>query len=137
MIMNREILTHIQKRFDDIDVFHHVNNVHQQQYFDLGKTEFYISVLGADILSDNVRALTVSTKTDYLEQVLFDYDLWVETRVDNIGNKSMTLCQELFRYGEDGRREILTRSVTVLVAFDFAAQVSVPVPQSWRSALAR
>lgn len=131
--MAKTVLTHIQKRFDDIDVFRHVNNVHQQQYFDVGKTDFYTSVLGADILADNIRTVTVSTHTDYLQQVLFSYDLWVETRVESLGNKSMTLLQELFVSDGQGQRQVLTRSTSVLVAFDFAAQQSVELPARWRS----
>ncbi|UKI39077.1 MAG: hypothetical protein L6V35_07775 [Alistipes putredinis] len=75
-------------------MFHHVNNGHQQQYFDLGKTQLYREVMGVDILSDNVRVITASTKTDYLSQVLFDYDLLVSTSVPHVGNKSMTVYQE-------------------------------------------
>ncbi len=133
--MAKTIEIQIQKRFDDIDVFHHVNNGHQQQYFDLGKTLLYRSVLGVDLLADNVRAITASTKTDYLSQVLFDYELWVSTSVPHVGNKSMTVYQELYRKLPDGTRCTLTKSTTVLVAFDFAAQQSVPVPQKWREAL--
>lgn len=133
--MAKTIEIQIQKRFDDIDVFHHVNNGHQQQYFDLGKTLLYRSVLGVDLLADNVRAITASTKTDYLSQVLFDYELWVSTSVPHVGNKSMTVYQELYRKLPDGTRCTLTKSTTVLVAFDFAAQQSVPVPRKWREAL--
>ena len=133
--MARTVESRIQKRFDDIDVFHHVNNGHQQQYFDLGKTQLYREVMGVDILSDNVRVITASTKTDYLSQVLFDYDLLVSTSVPHVGNKSMTVYQELYRIMPDGSRCVLTKSTTVLVAFDFAAQQSVPVPDSWRKVL--
>lgn len=134
--MAKTIEISIQKRFDDIDVFRHVNNGHQQQYFDLGKTQLYREVLGVDILSDNVRVITASTKTDYISQVLFDYELWVSTSVPRIGNKSMTIYQELYRRLPDGSRCVLTQSTTVLVAFDFEAQQSVPVPRKWREALA-
>lgn len=133
--MAKTIEIQIQKRFDDIDVFHHVNNGHQQQYFDLGKTLLYRNVLGVDLFADNVRAITASTKTDYLSQVLFDYELWVSTSVPHVGNKSMTVYQELYRKLPDGTRCTLTKSTTVLVAFDFAAQQSVPVPRKWREAL--
>ena len=82
-----------------------------------------------------MRVITASTKTDYLSQVLFDYDLLVSTSVPHVGNKSMTVYQELYRIMPDGSRCVLTKSTTVLVAFDFAAQQSVPVPDSWRKVL--
>ncbi len=133
--MPKTIHTRIQKRFDDIDVFRHVNNVCQQQYFDVGKTELFQNMLGVDILSDNVRALAVSTKTDYMGQVLWDYDLWVSTSLAHIGNKSLTVFQQLYRMLPGGEHEVLTESTSVLVAFDFAAQASVPVPDAWRERL--
>ena len=39
--MARTLKTAIQKRFSDIDPFQHVNNVSQQEYFDVGKVEYY------------------------------------------------------------------------------------------------
>ena len=39
--MAKTLTIEIQKRFNDIDSFRHVNNVAQQTYFDLGKTDYY------------------------------------------------------------------------------------------------
>ena len=43
--MPRTIRTEIQKRFSDIDSFRHVNNVSQQMYFDVGKSDFFDRLL--------------------------------------------------------------------------------------------
>ena len=43
--MSKIIKTPIQKRFSDVDSFCHVNNVSQQMYFDLGKQDFYQTVI--------------------------------------------------------------------------------------------
>ena len=48
--MPRTIRTEIQKRFSDIDSFRHVNNVSQQMYFDVGKSDFFDRLLGPEIL---------------------------------------------------------------------------------------
>ena len=40
------IETKIQMRFADVDMLGHVNNVNQQHYFDLGKSDFFRRVLG-------------------------------------------------------------------------------------------
>ena len=34
--MGKTYITEIQKRFSDVDMFGHVNNVYIQDYFDLG-----------------------------------------------------------------------------------------------------
>ena len=44
--MNKCLITPVQKRFSDVDSFMHVNNIWQQSYFDMGKTDFYTKVLG-------------------------------------------------------------------------------------------
>ena len=44
--MARTLTTPVQQRFSDIDSFHHVNNVAQQMYFDVGKVDYYQKVLG-------------------------------------------------------------------------------------------
>ena len=38
--MARKTEIPIQKRFSDVDSFHHVNNVSQQMYFDVGKVDY-------------------------------------------------------------------------------------------------
>lgn len=37
--------TPIQMRFADVDMLGHVNNVNQQHYFDVGKSDFFAQVL--------------------------------------------------------------------------------------------
>ena len=65
--------TDIQIRFADVDGLGHVNNARLQEYYDLGKMEFYSGILGNKILPDRVVPVIVSTKTDYFSQTLL-YD---------------------------------------------------------------
>ncbi|MDE7123069.1 MAG: acyl-CoA thioesterase [Alistipes sp.] len=125
--MARTIVTPIQMRFSDLDPFHHVNNVAQQMYFDVGKTDYYERVAGEELLADRLRIVTVSTQTSYLGQVRSGDRLTVTTVCERIGTKSLTLFQQLLADGE-----VRSESRSVLVAFDFAAQQSVAVPDRWR-----
>ena len=93
--MARVLETPIQKRFSDIDPFQHVNNVSQQMYFDVGKTEYYEKILGAEVLSSDLRILTVSTATSYARQVRMHDPVRVTTTCERIGTKSLTLFQQL------------------------------------------
>ncbi len=128
--MARILETPIQKRFSDIDPFQHVNNVSQQMYFDVGKTEYYEKILGAEVLSGGLRILTVSTATSYTGQVRMHDPVRVTTTCERIGTKSLTLFQQLL-VGEEVRSE----SRSVMVVFDFARQRSEPVPEEWRRRL--
>ena len=73
------LITPIQKRFSDVDSFMHVNNIWQQSYFDMGKTEFYTKVLGVTGVFDRLRIITASTHTDYIGQVRLTDDIVVTT----------------------------------------------------------
>lgn len=125
--MAKQLITPVQKRFSDVDSFMHVNNIWQQSYFDMGKTDFYIKVLGITGVFDKLRIITASTHTDYLGQVRLTDDIVVVTRVSRVGNKSMTLHQRIM----SGDR-CLTESSSVMVAFDFELQQTVPMPEEWR-----
>ena len=129
--MARQLITPVQKRFSDVDSFMHVNNIWQQSYFDMGKTEFYTKVLGITGVFDKLRIITASTHTDYLGQVRLTDDIVVTTDVSRLGNKSMTLHQRIM----SGDR-CLTESSSVMVAFDFETQQTVSLPDEWREKLA-
>lgn len=128
--MAEKLITPVQKRFSDVDSFMHVNNIWQQSYFDMGKTEFYTKVLGITGVFDKLRIITASTHTDYLGQVRLTDDIVVTTDVSRLGNKSMTLHQCIV----SGER-VLTESSSVMVAFDFETQATVPIPEEWRTKL--
>ena len=125
--MAKRLITPVQKRFSDVDSFMHVNNIWQQSYFDMGKTEFYTQVLGITGVFDKLRIITASTHTDYWGQVRLTDDIVVSTDVSRIGNKSMTLHQRIM-CGD----KCLTESSSVMVAFDFELQQTVTIPEEWR-----
>ena len=128
--MAKQLVTPVQKRFSDVDSFLHVNNIWQQSYFDMGKTDFYVKVLGIAGVFDRLRIITASTHTDYLGQVRLHDDIVVATDVSRIGTKSMTLHQRIM-CGD----KCLTESSSVMVAFDFEQQQTIPLPEQWRTAL--
>ena len=134
--MARKTEIPIQKRFSDVDSFHHVNNVSQQMYFDVGKVDYYRRVLGEDVLFDRLRIITVATSTSYLGQIRLEDEIAVTTVASKVGNKSVTLAQQLIHTAADGSRRVCSESTSVMVAFDFDRQESVTVPERWRRNLA-
>lgn len=128
--MARRLETPVQQRVSDVDPFMHVNNVAQQDYFDVGKVDYYRQVLGAEVLSGDLRIVTASTSTSYRGQVRLYDDVRVTTVCEKVGNKSITLFQQLLVGGE-----VRSESRSVMVVFDFVAQRSEPVPDAWRERL--
>ena len=128
----RKTETDIQIRFADVDILGHVNNVNLQHYFDLGKTDFYTQILGSDVVPGGREfPITASTGTSFLAQTRQNEHVYVETSMPAVGNKSMTLEQRLISRDTG---EVKAESRSVMVAFDFVDQVSIPVPEAWRRA---
>lgn len=128
-----KITTQIQQRFADADTLGHINNIHLQEYFDLGKMELYQRILGNRIDWRGINLVLVSIKTDMMRQTRLGDEVVVESWVEKVGNKSMTVGQSLINRA-DGVAN--AECHTVVVCFDFATQTSVPLPDEWRALLA-
>ncbi len=130
--MSKVVITEIQKRFADVDIFGHVNNIRQQEFFDIGKTDYYNQVIGFDVHFDRVTLMIVAIKTDFLGQIRYGDDVYIKTWVKAVGTKSVTVAQQIVCRLEDGTEEVRTAGETILVTFDRKEQRTVEVPQSWR-----
>lgn len=127
-----KLTTEIQQRFADADTLGHINNIHLQEYFDLGKMELYATLLGNRIDWRGVNLVLVSIKTDMMRQTRLGDDIIVESWVEKIGTKSMTVRQRLVNRA-DGVAN--AECSTVVVCFDFASQRAIPFPDEWRAIL--
>ena len=121
------IHTPIQLRFADFDSFGHANNIAQQSYFDVGKAELFQELWRLTGALKRIPAMIVSVQNDFFAQIRMGDSIEVVTRIDSIGEKSLTIAQSIMC----GEREC-SRSRTVMVCFDAESQQSVPVPDEWR-----
>lgn len=124
--------TDIQMRFADFDVLGHVNNVNQQHYFDLGKSDYFRNVMKIDMNWRALGIITAATSTSYLAQTRPEEPVYVETSAEKVGNKSIILFQRIISRATG---EVKAESRSVMVAFDFSTQESVAVPDAWREAI--
>lgn len=123
------VRTKIQQRFADADSLGHINNIHLQEYFDLGKMELYSQILGQRIDWRGINLVLVSIKTDMMRQTRLGSEIEVQTWVESLGNKSMRVHQRLIECS-DGLPN--AECGTVVVCFDYATQSAVPFPDEWR-----
>lgn len=135
--MTRTIITDIQMRFADVDMLGHVNNVNLQHYYDTGKIDYFNRVLGAGAQKWGHRGIiAASTHTDYIAQIRFGERISIRTWVERVGNKSLTLKQQIVAAeGPDGAPQLKSESSSAMVYFDFDNQCSIPVPDEWRHAM--
>ncbi|MCD8101000.1 MAG: acyl-CoA thioesterase [Alistipes sp.] len=127
--MEKKTITPIQKRFADADILGHVNNVNLQHYFDVGKSDWFRSVLGVEDFWEGEGIITAATRTSYLAQTRLQDEVAVETAIEKVGTKSFTLAQRIVGC-DDGA--VRAESSSVMVAFDFTRQVSIGIPAAWK-----
>lgn len=126
--MGKKIITGVQIRFADADCLGHINNVNLQHYFDLGKMEFYEKALHKTIDPDDESLILVSTATNYFRQTRLHDDIYLETAVEKLGKKSVTIYQKLI---DRTTGEVNADCRTVAVGYDFVRQETFPLKQEW------
>ena len=124
--------TPIQIRFNDLDAYQHVNNNVYFSFYDLGKENYFSSVLCPDFRLQPVVPLVASIHADFIEPIFYEDQIVVETRVSRLGNKSFTLQQ---RAVNQVTERVVCQAETVMVCVDLKKGHSVEIPDSYRHAI--
>lgn len=119
----------IQVRFSDVDIMGHVSNTVYQNYFDSGKVNYFDEVL-PDMDFNIIGVVGASVKIDYLKPIFMKTPILVKTRVAVLGHKSLTM-EHLLVNEQSG--EILSTCSVVLVCYAIKEQLSIPIPEHWRT----
>ncbi|MFN2146510.1 MAG: acyl-CoA thioesterase [Anaerolineales bacterium] len=116
-------------RYADLGPVQHVNNARYLSYMEDARIA-YRKRVG---LSDEASVIIVDVHITYHLPIFLEDQIKVGVRVSYCGNTSMTFQQVIV----DAAGEKLYTSVeTVMVAYDYEKDTSVPVPASWREAIA-
>lgn len=126
-------ITPIQIRFNDIDKLGHVNNSVYQQYFDLGRVEYFNHVLIEDMDWEVEGLILASISIDYLKPIEIHEKIFARTKIYHIGNKSIKMCQELYN---DATGEIHATSKSIMVGYSNNTKSTLVVAERWRRQIA-
>ncbi len=123
----------IQVRYADLDTQWHVNNSRYSTYIEQARFD-YLQHLG---LFDGVHfaslgLIVADVHISYLAQIKLNQQVRVGVRTSRIGNKSLTLEYEI---QDTVSGELLAKAETVMVAYDYEQQRTVPVSPEWRAAI--
>ena len=116
-------------RFADVDAMGHVNNAVFLSWMEAARTH-YMLVEG---LVDGVTALGMilaRVEVDFRAPVRFGDEVQVGVRPSRLGTKSFELEYEVQANGR-----LAAEGTSVLVAYDYATNASIDVPEHWRDAL--
>lgn len=99
-----------------------------QNYFDSGKIHYFNQVL-PDMDFINLGVVGASIKIDYFKPIFMKTPVLVETRVVEIGNKSLTMEHRLIN---ECTKEILSTCLAIMVCYSIKEQISIPIPDNWK-----
>ena len=126
--------TTIQTRWQDNDVFGHVNNVVYYAWFDTAVNGWLIDRGLLDPAASSIIGLVVETGCSYAESIAFPEPVSIGIAVDRLGSSSVRYRIGVFR--EHGDLAIAQGHFTH-VYVDRASQRPVPIPDAIRAAMAR
>ncbi len=123
----------IEVRYSDLDPQGHVNNARYFSFIEEGRAA-YIRHLG---LWDgksflDIGVIVANAQLNFREPVLLGQDIRVGVCVSRLGNKSFTMDYSI-QNATNGRE--YANGATVLVAYDFRASRSIPLPDRWREVI--
>ena len=122
----------IQIRMTDIDPLGHVNNGVFFSYYDVGRLH-YLSQINENIHWETIDKVIVRIECDFMESILFSDDIYVETKVVEIGNKSVKMMQRIV----DNRTEkIKSTCLSILSGYDKQNNVSKEISEEFREKVA-
>lgn len=130
--------SHIQVRFADIDKLGHVNNAKYLTYFEIARMQFFEDEFKnvTDLDWKTKGLILAKIEVEFLVPILIEDKVEIETFCTKIGNKSFDLAYRVFRINNQ-ERLLAAKGSSVLVAFNYVEQKSIPVEESWKKELSR
>lgn len=122
----------IQTRWNDNDVYGHVNNVVYYAYFDTVINEWLVREGGLDPLASPAIGLCVESQCRYVAPAAYPEELAAGLRVAKLGRSSVRYEIAIFR-GDT----LLAEGYFVHVFVDRASRRPTPIPDPLRNALSR
>jgi acyl-CoA thioester hydrolase len=125
----------IQVRYGDLDPQRHVNHAKYFTYMELARAK-YAEELGLWKGKDfeELGMIVADASCSYREAIVYGQKVKVGVRTSRLGSKSMTMDYALLDES-DGR--VLATGRTIMVAYDYRAGESIPVPDEWRRTIAQ
>lgn len=127
------VLRRISTRWEDEDVYGHVNNVVYYSYFDTAVNGFLIEATGTDTRALDAYGIVAETSCRFLRELRFPHDVEAGLRVTRLGSSSVVYEIGLFQ-GADPEPAAVGRFVHVYVTG--ADRAVTPVPEVVRAVLA-
>ncbi len=122
----------LQTRWDDIDIYGHVNNVVYFSYFDTAINGWYLEAGLLDMPATDALFLVVENAAQFFSEIRFPAPVSAGIRVERLGSSSVTYDIGLF---VPGRNEACARGRYTHVLVDAQTRRPTPIEGHRRAAL--
>ncbi|HAF60907.1 MAG TPA: acyl-CoA thioesterase [Anaerolineaceae bacterium] len=123
----------VQVRYSDLDAQWHVNNARFLTFLEEARLHYLLDLGlwdGNSFLDLGV--IIADIHIAYLAPIKLDEEIKIGMRVARIGNKSMTIENEILGSHHD---DLKARAEVIWVTYDFRTQQTIPVPDAWRKVI--
>jgi len=123
----------IEVRYGDLDPQGHLNNAKYMTFMEQARIQYvkHLGLWGGESFLD-IGIILAEARITFLAPIQFGDSVMAGARVSHLGNKSLEMEYTL----EDAHnsREFASGS-SILVAFNYRARQSIPLPEAWRTAI--
>ena len=116
----------------DLDPLGHVNNGVIYSYYDAGRLN-YLTQINESIHWEAIDKVVVRTECDFMESILFTDDISVETKIVEIGNKSIKMMQRIV---DNHTGKIKSACLSILSGYDRQNNTSKEISEEFRKKVA-
>ena len=122
------VLTPVQTRIEDYDMFGHVNNVRCVSYLEIARSHVFFDVLGLSRAETN--ALTANININYLKPIKYGLPVGVSLSVKKMGTKSMDLSFQIVDH--DNPETVFAEGEIAQVLIDMKTTQTCAIPEPLR-----
>lgn len=121
----------IEVRYGDLDPQGHLNNAKYVTFFEQARLQYFrhIGLFKEGQSFMDIGVILADVHIAYKKTVAWNMPVKVGVRMLKIGHKSITVEQTIVHAGTE---EVFATGEVVMVAYDYYAEKSIPVPQEWR-----
>jgi acyl-CoA thioester hydrolase len=121
----------IEVRYGDLDPQGHVNNAKHLTYFEQARVQYLIELglFSTDQSFMEIGVILADAQITYLATIRYGQKIRVGARAVKLGNKSITMAQNIV---DATTGEALATGGVVMVAYDYQARKTIPLPEEWR-----
>ena len=121
-------LTRFRVPFHDVDMLQHANHGAYIVWAENARSGYFDEILG-EALNGTNGIILARLEFDYERPLDYREEVAVGCRIGRLGRKSFDFVYEIW---SEKHQKRAARGLTTMVAFDYEAKNSIPIPERWR-----